>query len=200
MGLAVAVAVVYVGVTAAQVWAAGSADQREPADVIVVLGAAQYDGRPSPVFQARLDHALLLHEQGVAPYVAVTGGKQPDDRWTEASAAYNYLTDRGVGDAAILRIPDGRGTWESLAATARILRERGLERVTLVSSPTHALRTKVIAEDLGLTAQVSPAQADPAGFRRRVRDGARETAAVAIGRLVGHRRLANLDRMLAADA
>lgn len=197
VGLAVALAIVYIVVTAAQVWASSSADQRGPADVVVVLGAAQYDGRPSPVFQARLDHALALHQAGVAPYVAVTGGKQPDDRWTEASAAYNYLTDRGVDDAAILRIPDGRDTWESLAATARILQARGLERVILVSSPTHALRTKVIAADLGLRAQVSPATADPAGFERQVRDGARETAAVALGRLVGHRRLANINRALA---
>ncbi len=197
--LVIAVALGYVGITAAQVMAAGRADQREPSDAIVVLGAAQYDGRPSPVFQARLDHALLLYQSGVAPYVAVTGGKQPDDRWTEASSAYNYLTDRGVTDSAILRIPDGQDTWESLAATARILRERELEGVILVSSPSHALRTKVIAEELGLSVQLSPTNSDPASPQRQIRNGVRETAAVALGRLVGHRRLANLGRTVASS-
>jgi len=194
LAVAVAAAVAYVAITATQVWAAGNADERAPADAIVVLGAAQYDGRPSPVLAARLDHALMLYESGLAPYIAVTGGKQPDDRWTEASTAYNYLADRGVGDSAILRIRDGQDTWESLAATARILRDRGLERVILVSSPTHALRTKVIAEELGLSAQVSSTQTDAAGLRRQLRETARETAAVALGRLVGHRRLAAFSR------
>jgi uncharacterized SAM-binding protein YcdF (DUF218 family) len=197
-GLVIALAVAYLGLTAGQVLAAANTDQREAADAIVVLGAAQYDGRPSPVFQSRLDHALLLYRSGVAPAIAVTGGKQPDDRWTEASVAYNYLAERGVGDAAILRIPDGVDTWESLAATARILRERGLDRVVLVSSPMHALRTKVIATELGLSAQISPTRSDPAGAQRRLRSGARETVAVAVGRLVGHRRLANLNRLLLA--
>ena len=193
----VLIAVIYVGITAVQVYAAGRRDERAPADAVVVLGAAQYDGRPSPVFQARLDHALALYAERVAPQVVVTGGKQASDRVTEAFTAYDYLRDRGVPDDALLVVTDGRDTWESLAATARVLDERGLRRVVLVSDPTHALRTQVIAESLGLHAQVSPTDTSPAGSATRLRQTARETVAVALGRIVGHRRLANLGALVA---
>jgi len=187
----------YVGSTAAQVYAASRLDERDPADAVVVLGAAQYDGRPSPVFQARLDHALALYAEGVAPRMVLTGGKQASDRVTEAFSAYGYLRDRGVPDDALVLVTDGRDTWESLAATARVLEERGLQRVVLVSDPTHALRTHVIAESLGLDAQVSSTDTSPAGAATRLRQAIRETVAVALGRIVGHRRLANLGDLLA---
>lgn len=198
-GLLVAVGLVYLGMTGLQVWGAGRLDERAPADAIVVLGAAQYDGRPSPVLAARLDHALALYQQGVAPYVVVTGGRRPGDRWTEASTAYNHLARRGVPDAALLRITEGSDTWQELAATDLALTERGLDRVVLVSSPSHALRTRVVAEELGLRAQVSPTRSDPADRGTDLGETAQETAAVAVGRLVGHRRLANLNRQLAGQ-
>ncbi len=187
----------YLGMTAVQVYAAGRRDERAPADAILVLGAAQYDGRPSPVFQARLDHALALYAAGVAPSLVVTGGKQPEDRVTEAFSAYRYLRERGVPDPALLPVTDGEDTWESMAASARVLRARGLGSVVLVSDPTHALRTRVIAEELGLDAQLSPTDTSPAGAGTVLRQGVRETAAVALGRVVGHRRLANLDELIA---
>lgn len=194
----VLVVATYVGSTAAQVYAAGRRDERDPADALIVLGAAQYDGRPSPVFQARLDHALALYAEGVAPQVVVTGGRQASDRVTEAFTAYGYLRDRGVPDAALVVVTDGSDTWESLAASARVLEERGLRRVVLVSDPTHALRTQVIGESLGLDVQVSPTATSPAGTATRLRQTARETVAVALGRIVGHRRLANLGDLVAA--
>jgi uncharacterized SAM-binding protein YcdF (DUF218 family) len=132
--------------------------------------------------------------------VTVTGGKQPTDRVTEAWTSYRYLMDRGVPDAAVLPITDGTDTWESLAAAGRILRERSLERVVLVSSPTHALRTKVIAEELGLDAQVSSTDPRARLSGTTLREVTREAVAVAAGRVLGHARLANLNRRLAADA
>ena len=178
----------YVGVTFVQVWDAAGDDGARPADAIVVLGAAQYDGRPSPALAGRLDHALTLWHRGLAPYVVVTGGKQPGDRFTEATAAANYLLARGVPDDRILREVDGSSSWESLAAAARILRNRGLDSVVLVSDPYHAFRLAGIADELGLDAAVSPNPDGGSSFRSL----ARETAAVAVGRIVGYRRLVGL--------
>jgi uncharacterized SAM-binding protein YcdF (DUF218 family) len=177
-----------------QVWSTGRSDGARPVDAIVVLGAAQYDGRPSPLLAARLEHALELYQRGLAPHIVVTGGKQPDDRFTEAQASANWLIDRGVPDSAILREVQGATTWESLAATSRILRNRGLHSVLLVSDPFHSLRAKETARELGLEAHVSPITNSPirgaAAFNRMVR----EAAGVAVARLpgVGYRRLLRL--------
>ncbi len=116
---------VYLSVTFFQVWRAARRDDARPSDAIVVLGAAQYDGRPSPVLAARLDHALELYEEGVAPMIVVTGGRQDGDRFTEATAAATYLHEHGVPDDAILRETTGRSSWESLSAAARFLKQDG---------------------------------------------------------------------------
>ncbi len=188
VGLAVAVLVVsYVGTTFVQVWQASRRDGRVPADAIVVLGAAQYDGRPSPVLQARLDHALDLYEDGLAPLVVVTGGRQEGDRYTEATAGYNYLRARGLADEAIRKEVQGASTYESLASVARFLREEGIGDVLLVSSPAHSRRVADIAREVGLRATVSPTSGSPSW-----QSLARETAAVSIGRIVGYRRLDRL--------
>jgi len=183
----VVLGVVYVGVTYVQVWRASREDGARAADVIVVMGAAQYDGRPSPALAGRLDHALELWREGIAPLIVVTGGKQPGDRFTEASASANYLLARGVPDAAILREVDGGSSWESLAATARILRNRDLSSAVLVSDPYHALRLRGIADEVGLDAVVSPTDGSSPASKL-----ARETAAVALGRIVGYHRLGRL--------
>lgn len=198
--LVVVITLAYVAFTGLQVIAAAREDERAPADVIVVLGAAQYDGRPSPVFRARLDHALELYREGVAPLILVTGGQRPDDRLTEATAARNYLFNQGVPEEAILRVPEGSNTWESLSAAALVLRNRDLMDVVLVSDPPHALRTELIASGFGLSVQLSPTHTSPAGRETVMRQTARETAAVALGRLVGHRRLANFNRLRAYSA
>ena len=190
VGLGVAVLVVsYVATTFVLVWQASRHDGRVPADAIVVLGAAQYDGRPSPVLQARLDHALDLYEEGLAPLVVVTGGRQQGDRYTEATAGYNYLRAHGLPDEAIRKEVQGASTYESLASVARFLREEGIGDVLLVSSPAHSRRVADIAREVGLRATVSPAAGSPS-----LQSLARETAAVSVGRLVGYRRLDHLGR------
>lgn len=184
-GLGVAVlAVSYVATTFVLVWQASRHDGRVRADAIVVLGAAQYNGVPSPVLRQRLDHALDLYREGVAPLVVVTGGRQPGDRYTEATTGYNYLRDHGLSDEVIRKEVQGASTYESLASVARFLRDEGISDVVLVSSPAHSRRVADIAEEVGLRATVSPTSGS-ASFRAL----ARETAAVSIGRLVGYRRL-----------
>ncbi len=176
----------YFAVTLVQVWWASGRDDRTPADAIVVMGAAQWDGRPSPVFKARLDHAVGLYEQGVAPVVIVTGGKQVGDRVTQGFAGLEYLLGEGVPESAIKVEVGGSNSFEELSASAVILREAEMgTRVVLVSDPYHALRIRGIAGEVGLDAHVSPTDTG-ASFGSYVR----EAAAVGVGRLVGYRRLA----------
>ena len=185
-------AVVYFGLTFVQVWSASRSDGPSSAEAIVVLGAAQYDGRPSPVLQSRLDHAAELYDAGVAPTVVVTGGRLPGDRFTEASAAAAYLISRGVPEDDLRLESQGTSSWESLAAAARFLRSEGITEVVLVSSPYHALRTEQIAAEVGLDGDASPSD-ETEGFVARLRHLGRETLAVGVGRIVGHRRLVDLD-------
>jgi len=187
-----ALVVVYFGITFLQVWSASRSHAASPADAIVVLGAAQYDGTPSPVLQARLDHAVELFEAGIAPLVVTTGGNQPGDRFTEASASAGYLIRAGVPESALRLESQGSSSWESLAAAARFLRAEGITRVVLVSSPYHALRTEQIADEVGLEGDASPSH-ESTGFFRGVYRLGRETLAVGVGQVIGHRRLVDLD-------
>jgi vancomycin permeability regulator SanA len=182
-----ALVVVYVGVTFVQVWQAANHDGARPAEAIVVLGAAQYNGEPSPALRNRLDHALELYEEGIAPLIVVTGGRQDGDTFTEATTGYNYLRARGVPDQAIRKEVQGRTTYESLAAAARFLRGEGVDEVVLVSGPAHAKRLSGISDDVGLDAGISPSAGQPS-----LRSLARETAAVSVGRFLGYRRLDQL--------
>ena len=111
---------------------------------------------PSPQLAARLDHVAELWPQGLAPLVVVTGGNQPGDRFTEAEASAAYLVERGVPEAAILREDEGTTSYESLRGVADVLGERGLDDVLIVTDPYHALRSRLIAEEVGLQAHVSP--------------------------------------------
>lgn len=191
-GLVVIGLVVYLGVTFLQVWNASNQTAEEQTQAIIVLGAAQYDGRPSPVLSARLDHAVELYEAGVANTIVVTGGKQDGDRFTEAAAGYQHLRNAGIPEMAILREEQGLNTWEQLAAATRVLRARDMRGAVLVSDDYHAYRLDRIAQELGLQAQVSPV--DPKlSARGRVKAMTRETVAVAVGRVIGFRRLVNLD-------
>ena len=183
------VGVVYLAVTGFQVWRAGRDDQAGPADAIVVLGAAQYDGRPSPVYRARLDHAADLYERDLAPLVVVTGGRRPGDRFTEAAAGAAYLAGRGVPEDAIVLESGGTDSWTSLSAAARVLGDR--RRVLLVSSPYHALRIRHIAAELGLDARSSPSVSHE-GDGARAWHLASETLRVGAGRIVGYGRLVRL--------
>lgn len=186
----------YVVVTFLQVWLASRLDQARPVQAIIVLGAAQYDGRPSPVLAARLDHALVLWRRHLAAVVVVTGGKEPGDRFTEATASANYLEARGVPDASILREVAGRDSWESLAASATFLHQRGISQVLLVSDPFHDKRLQEIAADVGLKGYVSPTRTSPIRGAAVLPYFGRETVAVSVGRLIGFRREVSLERWL----
>lgn len=141
-----------------RVWDQSHSDEVYFSDAIVVLGAAQYDGRPSPVFKARLDHALFLYEEGVADTVIVTGGKQKGDRFTEAAAGEMYLEESAVPSTSILAEAEGRTTYQSLQAVHEIAQEYGIDRALFVSDPLHSERIKRMATDLGFEkAYTSPA-------------------------------------------
>jgi uncharacterized SAM-binding protein YcdF (DUF218 family) len=184
--------IAYYGVTLYQVHATGNSDQTRPVDAIVVMGAAQYDGRPSPQLAARLDHALDLWSQGVAPVMVVTGGNQPGDRFTEAEASANYLIARGVPADAILRETHGHSSYASLDGVADLLRQHGLFRILLVSDPFHSLRSRLIAQELGLVAYVSPTRTSPVHGSAAARREFEEAAGIAVGRLIGFKRLLSI--------
>lgn len=183
-----ALVVAYSVVTLGQVWWASGRDDTSSAAAIVVMGAAQWDGRPSPVLRARLDHAAGLYAQGKASTIIVTGGKQSGDRVTQGFAGFEYLRNKRIPESAIKVEVGGTNSYEELAASAVILREAGIEpKVILVSDPYHALRIGEIAQEVGLRAHVSPTKtgASPQSYMR-------EAVAVALGRLVGYRRLASI--------
>jgi uncharacterized SAM-binding protein YcdF (DUF218 family) len=136
-------------------------DQRRSADVIVVLGAAQYNGRPSPVLKARLDHAVDLFRAGLAPAVVVTGGIGTGDQVSEATVGHRYLRAMAVPDSAIVVRPDGRTTDASMRSVADWMHERDLGRALLVSDPFHMARLRIEAHRAQLTAFTSPTRTSP---------------------------------------
>ena len=180
--------VAYLSITFVQVWWTSRQDGAREADAAVVLGAAQYNGRPSKVFRERLDHAFELYDRKLVDVIVLTGGKQAGDNYTEAFTGFTYLRQKGVPEQALLTEVKGTNTWEQLAAAARILRDRGLLDAVMVTDGYHALRVNAIADELGLEASVSPSH--PGGSLREL---VKETGAVAIGRIVGFRRLVHLD-------
>ena len=143
------------------VLAVAQLDQRQPADVIVVLGAAQYNGRPSPVLRARLDHALELWDERLAPAIVVTGGVGRGDTESEADVGRRYLLAHQVPDSALVVQPQGRSTQASMSAVAAWLGERGRRRAILVSDPFHMLRLRLEARRTGLDAYTSPTDSSP---------------------------------------
>jgi uncharacterized SAM-binding protein YcdF (DUF218 family) len=144
-----------------RVWAQGERDERRPADAIVVLGAAQYDGRPSPLFAARLDHAVELYRAGIAPRLILTGGKASGDRTTEAASARAYAMRLGVPGEAILMDEDSRTTLESIRAVGDLLRRNHLDGAVFVSDRPHMLRVLRMAADGGIDAWGSPTSTSP---------------------------------------
>lgn len=156
--LVTAMALALVAGTGVAVWQAAHTDDAASvprADAILVLGAAQYGGRPSPVFAGRLEHAQLLYRQRRAPVVMVLGAGQPGDVTTEAQAGRDYLLAQGLPPEAVVAEPIGHTTLESLRAAAAYMREHGMRSAFLVSDPWHNLRVKRMASDLGLVAYAS---------------------------------------------
>ncbi len=193
---AIAIGVVYLAVTFVQVWGASRRDQARPVQAIVVLGAAQYNGIPSPDLKARLDHAYSLWQRHLSDVIVVTGGKQPGDRFTEATAGANYLASKGVPQAAILREVEGRNSWQSLESTAAFLMARQRFTVLLVSDPFHDKRIALMAGELGLTPYLSPTRTSPLGTGAKVANYVKETGEVAVGRIIGFRHLVDLNARL----
>ncbi|QIS18788.1 YdcF family protein [Nocardia terpenica] len=173
-------AVVLVGGTALRVWQVARINDYSHADAIVVLGAAQYDGTPSSVFEARLRQAANLYAKGVAPLVVTVGGKQVGDNYTEAASGKNYLRNRGVPADRILAVETGSDTLQSIEAVTTALRARDLSSVVLVSDPWHSLRTRTMARDEGLRAWTAPTRTGPAVYTResQFHGIARETGAL----------------------
>ena len=171
------------------VWRAAhhdDASEIDRADAIVVLGAAQYDGDPSPVFAGRLDHAALLYEQGRAARIVVLGAGQPGDRFTEAEAGRTYLMDKGVPEDAIIPVPEGHTTLESLEAAAPVMGDAGLGSAFLVSDPWHNARVERMARDLGIDGHASATWHSAAtSHETRLEGYVRETFAYLYYRLFG---------------
>ncbi len=198
----VGAALLYLVVTFVQVWQAAQRDEATEAEAIVVFGAAQYNGRPSAVLHARLDHALALWRRGLAPVIVVTGGSQPGDRYTEATASADYLLSQGVPDSKVLREVSGHSSWQSLAAAKGFLNDRGIEDVLLVSDPFHSYRIRAIASELGLRGRPSPTRTSPIRGPAVMPHLLRETVAVAAGHITGFERQARIQSDLdqAAEA
>ena len=194
LSIAVMVALLlgYYLITLWQVWSTGRSEQAQPVDAIVVMGAAQYDGRPSPQLAARLDHVVEIWPDGDAPLVVVTGGNQPGDRFTEAQASATYLIERGVPEGAILLENAGSDTIDSLDRVAAMLDERGLDTVLIVTDPYHALRSRMVAEEQGLTAYVSPTDTSVVTGTNSLTRHLKEAAVISVARMVGFSRLSGL--------
>ena len=177
-GLVVLVLLVVL-VTAGRIVAASRQDDRAPADAIVVLGAAQYDGQPQAYLSARLEHALDLYEDGVAERIVTVGGRQGGDRFTEAEAGFTWLVDRGVPAEAVLQVPRGGNTLASMSAVAAEVRAQGLADAVVVTDPWHSFRATRMLEQQGLSAHASPTRSGPStsGVAGPTRYVARETAA-----------------------
>jgi uncharacterized SAM-binding protein YcdF (DUF218 family) len=151
----------YQAVVLGALWWQGSRDDRRPVDAILVLGAAQWNGEPSPVLRARLDHAVGLYQEGYAPLIAVTGGVGDGDEYSEGDVAAAYLLERGVPPTRILVEDQGRSSLQSIRGAADLLMAQGLWRVLLVSDPPHMLRILRMAEAAGFQAYGSPAAGSP---------------------------------------
>ena len=187
-GALLALVLLYVGLTFGQVWWASRQNDTAPASAIVVMGAAQWNGVPSPVLRNRLDHAAELYRSGAAPVVGVTGGQTQGDAVTQGHAGYEYLRAQGLPDSAIRVEVDGTNSFEELSASSHIVAALGTGHdVLIVTDPYHAMRVAAIADEIGLAAHVSPTTSS-SSFRALFR----ETMAVAIGRVIGFRRLSSL--------
>jgi uncharacterized SAM-binding protein YcdF (DUF218 family) len=173
--------------TALAIWWTARQDSRPGSDAIVVLGSAQYNGVPSSIFEARLEHAIALYEDGVAPVIVTVGGKADGDQFAEAEAGRDYLAGSGIPGDALLAVPEGVDTLQSIRAVSASFTDQGWSSVVLVSDPWHAMRAERMAEDAGLDAESSPTRQGPAVQTRNTqfRYILRETAAYLLYRATG---------------
>jgi uncharacterized SAM-binding protein YcdF (DUF218 family) len=199
VALIVLVLLAYLAVTAVQVWLTSRRYDPHPARAIVVMGAAQYDGVPSPDLAARLDEADLLWRQGYAHTIVVTGSKEPADQFTEAEASARYLTTvRRVPAADIVQV-GGSDSWENLADAAPTLMARGDTTVLIVTDPFHEARSMAIASSLHLDPSPTPTRSSPITGAATIPYFAKETVGVALGRIIGFNRLGDLHSSVGAS-
>ncbi|GAB3875858.1 YdcF family protein [Kibdelosporangium lantanae] len=172
--------VLVVGGTGFRVWQEARQDDRTTADAVVVLGAAQYAGRPSPILEARLEHAKNLFDSGVAQYIVTGGGRKAGDKYTEADAGVRWLTSHGVPKDNVIPVGEGNDTLGTIQAVAKLATERGWNSAVIVSDPWHSLRARTMARDAGLSAWTSPTHTGPVVQTRetQIKYIFRETAAL----------------------
>jgi uncharacterized SAM-binding protein YcdF (DUF218 family) len=181
----------YFVVTGIQVWLTSREYSPRQASAIVVMGAAQYDGVPSPDLRSRLDEALLLYRRGFAPLIVATGYKELGDQFTEAQAGGTYLEQHGVPSSAIVEV-GGSDSYENLADADTVLRARGDGTVLIATDPFHEDRSMAIASGLGLVAYPTPTRTSPIKGFATVPYFLKEAIAVGMGRVIGYRELSQL--------
>jgi uncharacterized SAM-binding protein YcdF (DUF218 family) len=186
---------VYLGVTLVQVWLTGRHYDTRPAQAIVVMGAAQYDGVPSPDLAARLNEAELLWRDHLAPLVVVTGSKEPGDVYTEAEASARYLEAAGIPAGDISQV-GGRDSWENMALASGVLLERGDRQVLVVTDRFHEDRSLAIASSVGLTGYPTPTTTSPIRGWSAVPYYLKEAVGVGLGRIIGFNHLSSVHSSL----
>jgi uncharacterized SAM-binding protein YcdF (DUF218 family) len=179
----------YVGLTVFEVWRVGRTQSTTQVDAIVVMGAAQYDGVPSPLLKARLMHAFDLWKQKIAPRIVLTGGNKPGDRFTEASASAIFLRQQGVPQEELLQESSSRSTYEALRNVRDLVKNdpnfAGIERIVIVTDPYHELRSRLTAKEWGFDASTSATPNSPiagnGAFKKHVKEG----VGIALARVIG---------------
>jgi len=181
-------AILYILFTAAHIWWVAGQDDHPRSDAIVVLGAAEYNGTPSPVFAARLRHAASLWRAHVAPRIITVGGRETGDVYTEAQAGRDYLVKRGVPGSAVIAVPTGNDTLQNSKAVAAEMKRHGWHSAVLVTDPWNSLRARAMASDQGIKAATSPEHDGPAvgSFTTDVKYVARETEAYIYYQIFGN--------------
>jgi uncharacterized SAM-binding protein YcdF (DUF218 family) len=182
---------VYLVVTAVQVWVTGRRYEPRAAGAIIVMGAAQYNGVPSPDLAARLDEAEILWRGHYSSTIMVTGWKEPGDHYTEAEASARYLVTAGIPSRDILQA-GGSDTWQSLSEAAPVLLARGDRTVLIATDPFHEARCLAVSSSLGLVPFPTPTQTSPIKGFSTVPYYAKETVGVALGRIIGFNHLDSL--------
>ncbi len=191
VGILVAAVLVYLAVTLVQIWLTSRDNDPRPAAAIVVMGAAQYDGVPSPDLAARLDEALRLYQDRLAPLIVVTGGKEKGDQFTEAQAGERYLAARGVPSSEVVEV-GGSDSYENISLAAAALEQRHDRSVLIATDPFHEDRSLAIATSVGLVAAPTPTRSSPISGWGVVPHYLREGVAVSLGRVVGYREMSSL--------
>ena len=195
IAIVVVVILVYLAVTAVQVWLTGRRYDPRPAGAIVVMGAAQYNGVPSPDLASRLDQAAVLWRQHYAGTIMVTGSKEPGDRYTEAQASGRYLLGAGIPGRDIVE-SGGGNSWQNLSLAAPALQSRGDPTVLIVTDRFHEARSLAIASSVALTPYPTPTQTSPIRGWSTVPYYAKETVGVALGRIIGFEHLGQIHSSL----